>query len=71
MHKNIIFYALIYINNHVITSVNYIIMSISTNIHIAYLCGPLGLCILLVKNSIDLITPYWSTFINYIHEHID
>ena len=71
MHNNGIVYVLIYINNHVITSINCIIISISTNIHIAYVCDPLGLCILLVKNSIDLITPYWSTFINDLYEHID
>ena len=48
-----------------------IIMSISTNIHRPYVCDPLGPYISLVKNSIGQITPYWSTLINYPHEHID
>ena len=48
-----------------------IIMSISTNIHKPYVCDPLGLYISLVNNSMDQITPYWSTLINYPHPHID
>ena len=48
-----------------------IIMSISTNIHKPFVCDPLGLYISLVNNSIDQITPYWSTLINYPHPHID
>ena len=48
-----------------------IIMSISTNIHKPYVCDPLGPYISLVNNSIDQITPYWSTLINYPHPHID
>ena len=48
-----------------------IIMSISTNIHKPYVCDPLGPSISLVNNSIDQITPYWSTLINYPHPHID
>ena len=35
-----------------------IIMSISTNIHITYMCDPLGSYISLVNNFIDLITGY-------------
>ena len=41
-------------------------MSISTNIHKPYVCDPLGPYISLVNNSIDQITPYWSTLINYL-----
>ena len=48
-----------------------IIMSISTNIHRPYVCDPLGPYISLVNNSIDQITPYSSTLINYPHPHID
>ena len=48
-----------------------IIMSISTNIHRLYVCDPLGPYISLVNNSIDQITPYWSTIINYPYPHID
>ena len=48
-----------------------IIMSISTNIHRHYVCDPLGPYISLVNNSIDQITPYWSTLINYPHPYID
>ena len=48
-----------------------IIMFISTNVHKPYVCDPLGLYISLVNNSIDEITPYWSTLINYPHPHID
>ena len=43
-----------------------IIMYISTNIHKPYVCDPLG-----PYNSIDQITPYCSTLINYPHPHID
>ena len=46
-------------------------MSISTNIHRPYVCDPLGPYISLINNSIDQITSYWSTFINYSHQHID
>ena len=48
-----------------------IIMFISTNVHKPYVCDPLGIYISLVNNSIDEITPYWSTLINYPHPHID
>ena len=48
-----------------------IIMSISTNIYKPYVCDPLGPYISLVNNSIDQITPYWPTLINYPHPHID
>ena len=48
-----------------------IIMYVSTNIHRPYVCDPLGPYISLVNNSIDQITPYWSTLINYLHRHID
>ena len=48
-----------------------IIMSISINIHKPHVCDPLGPYISLVNNSIDQITPYWSTLINYPHPHID
>ena len=46
-------------------------MFISTNIHRPYVCDPLGLYISLVNNSMDQITPYWLTLINYPHQHID
>ena len=46
-------------------------MSISTNINRPYVCDPLGLYLSLVNNSIDQITLYWSTLINYQHPHID
>ena len=46
-------------------------MSISTNIHRPYVCDPLGPYISLVNNSIDQITPYWVTLINYPHPLID
>ena len=49
----------------------FINMYISTNIHKPSVCDPLGPYISLVNNSIDLITPYWSTLINYRHQHID
>ena len=48
-----------------------IIISISTNIYRSSVCDPLGPDISLVNNFIDQITPYWSTFINYPHQHID
>ena len=48
-----------------------IIMYISTNIHKPYVCDPLGPYISLVNNSMDQITLYWSTLINYPHPHID
>ena len=48
-----------------------IIISISTNIHRPYVCDHLGPYISLVNNSIDQIKPYWSTLINYPHQHID
>ena len=48
-----------------------IIMSISTNIHRPYVCDPLGPYISLVNNSIDQITPYWLTLINYPHQYVD
>ena len=48
-----------------------IIMSISTDIHRSYVCDPLGPYISLVNNSIELIIPYWSTLINYLHQCID
>ena len=35
-----------------------IIMFISINVHIPYVCNPLGPCISLVSNSIDLIMSY-------------
>ena len=46
-------------------------MFISTNIHMPYMCDPLGLYISLVNYSIDQIIPYWSTIINYPHQQID
>ena len=49
----------------------YIIMSKSTNIHRPYVCDPLGPYLSLVNNSIDQITTYWLTLINYPHQHID
>ena len=42
-----------------------IIISLSTNIHRPYMSDPLGPYISLVNNSIDQITPYWLTLINY------
>ena len=47
------------------------IMSISKNIHRPYMCNPQGVYISLVNNSIDKITIYWSTLINYVHQRID
>ena len=49
----------------------FIIMSISTNIHRPYVCDPLGPYISLINHSIDQITPYWLTLINYLYPHID
>ena len=46
-------------------------MFISTNIYRLYVYDPLSSYISLVNNSIDQITPYWSTLINYPHQHID
>ena len=46
-------------------------MSISTNIYRPYVCDPVGSYISLVNNSIDQITHYWSTLINYPYPHID
>ena len=48
-----------------------IIMPISTNIHRTYVCDPLDPYISLVNNSMNQITPYWSTLINYPYQHID
>ena len=47
-----------------------IIMSISTNIHIPHVCDLLGSYILLICNSIHLITPYSSTSISYLYQRI-
>ena len=44
-----------------------IIMSIYTDIYRPYVYDPLGLYISLVNDFIDLIKPYWSNFINYLH----
>ena len=44
-----------------------IIISISTNIHRPDVCDPLSSYISLVNKSIGLITPHWSSFINYPH----
>ena len=44
-----------------------ITMYIATNIDGPYVCDPLDLYISLVNNSVDQITPYWSTLINYPH----
>ena len=46
-------------------------MSISTNIQRPCVCEYLGPYISLVNNSIGPIIPYWSTLINYPHQHID
>ena len=46
-------------------------MYISTNIHRPYVCNLLGPYISLVNHSIDQITPYWLTLINYSHQHVD
>ena len=48
-----------------------IIVSISTNIYRTYECDLLGPYISLVNNFVDVIPPYWSTFINYLYQHID
>ena len=45
-------------------------MSIFTNIYRPYECGPLGIDISLINNFIDPIKSYWSTFINYQHQHV-
>ena len=42
-------------------------MYISTNIHRPYVYDPLGSYILLDNNSIEQITSYFSTLINYPH----
>ena len=47
-----------------------IIMFVSTNIHRPYTCDPLGPYTSLVNNFIDPITHHWSTFINYLYQHI-
>ena len=47
-----------------------IIIFISTNIHRPYVCDPLGPYISLVNNSIDPITPNWSTLDNYSYHHM-
>ena len=46
-------------------------MCISTNIHKPSASDPLGPYISLVHNSINQITLYCSTLINYPHQHID
>ena len=48
-----------------------IIISISTNIRRPHVCDHVGPYISLVNNSIGPITPYWSTLIIYLHQHID
>ena len=48
-----------------------IIMSIFTNIRRPYVCDPISLYISLVNNTIDQTMHYWSTLINYLHQHID
>ena len=48
-----------------------IIIPISTNIYRLYMCDLLGPYISLVNYSIDQITFYRSTLINYPHQHID
>ena len=47
-----------------------IIIFIPTNIHSPYVCDLLGSYILLINNSINQITLYWSTLINYPYQHI-
>ena len=47
------------------------IMSRSTNAQRPYVYEALGSYISLVNNSIHIITPYWSKFINYLHQKID
>ena len=49
----------------------FIIISISTNVHRPYVYDLLGPYISLANNSIDQITLYWSTLINYPHKHIN
>ena len=48
-----------------------IIMSISTNIYRPYMCDPIRPYISLANNCTNPITSYCSTFINYLHQHID
>ena len=48
-----------------------IIMSISIKIYRPYVCDPLDLYISLVNNYKYPIIPYCSTFIYYLHQHID
>ena len=48
-----------------------IIMTVLADIHRPYVCDHLAPYISLVNNSIDPITPYWSTFIIYSHITID
>ena len=48
-----------------------IIIFIFTNIRRPYVCDPLDEYISLVNNSIDQITSFWLTLINYPHQHID
>ena len=48
-----------------------IIIFIFTNTRRPFVCGPLGLYVLLVNNFTNLITSYWSNFINYLDHHID
>ena len=45
-------------------------MSISTNIHSLYVCGPLGLYMSLVNNSIYQNNTLLVN-LNYSHKHID
>ena len=49
----------------------FILMFIFTNIHRPYVYDHLGPYISLINTFIDQITPYWSTLINYPHQHID
>ena len=46
-------------------------MSRSTNAQRPYVYEALGSYISVVNNSIHIITPYWSKFINYLHQKID
>ena len=48
---------------------NLMIMPIPMKIY-RHVCDPLSPYILLVNNFITPITPYWSSFINYLHQHI-
>ena len=47
-----------------------IIMHISINIHIPYVCDPLGSYISLINNYINTITSYRSNFISYLRQKI-